>query len=35
MDSNQTDGTDWGEDDGSFKCGTSSTGQAYFIFIRE
>jgi hypothetical protein len=35
MDSNQSDGTDWGEDDGSFKCGTSAAGQAYFIFIRE
>jgi hypothetical protein len=38
MDSNQSDGTDWGEDDSSRKCGTSGlpTGQgAWFIFARE
>ncbi|MCK6575676.1 hypothetical protein L6V77_31865 [Myxococcota bacterium] len=36
MDSNQSDGTDWGEDDGSLKCGTSgvATGQ-WFVFARE
>jgi hypothetical protein len=36
MDSNQGDGTDWGEDDGALKCGASglATGQ-WFIFARE
>jgi hypothetical protein len=36
MDNNQSDGTDWGEDDGSRKCGNSglATGQ-WFIFVRE
>ena len=36
MDSNQNDGTDWGEDDGSKKCGssTASTG-AWFVWFRE
>jgi hypothetical protein len=34
MDSNQNDGTDWGEDDSSLKCG-SSTGSEFFIFMRE
>ncbi|MCA9491314.1 MAG: hypothetical protein KC621_15390, partial [Myxococcales bacterium] len=34
MDSNQADGTDWGEDDGSWKCGTGS-GASWFIFFRE
>ncbi len=37
MDSNQTDGTDWGEDDGSRKCGTNGNagnGQ-WFIWVRE
>ena len=36
MDSNQSDGTDWGEDDGSWKCGVEGlqTG-AWFVFVRE
>jgi hypothetical protein len=36
MDSNQSDGTDWGEDDNSRKCGASglATGQ-WFVFARE
>jgi len=36
MDGNQSDGTDWGEDDGSWKCGTEglATG-AWFVFVRE
>ncbi|MEZ4468192.1 MAG: fibrinogen-like YCDxxxxGGGW domain-containing protein, partial [bacterium] len=36
MDSNQSDGTDWGEDDGARKCGRSglATGQ-WFLFARE
>ncbi len=36
MDSNQADGTDWGEDDGSKKCGTTAPANgAWFIFVRE
>lgn len=35
MDSNQSDGTDWGEDDSSQKCGTSGVGSgAWFIWVR-
>lgn len=36
MDSNQGDGTDWGEDDGTRKCGLSgvASGQ-WFVFARE
>ncbi len=36
MDSNQSDGTDWGEDDSTFKCGMSgiATG-TWFIWVRE
>ncbi|MCA9546474.1 MAG: hypothetical protein KC613_18845, partial [Myxococcales bacterium] len=36
MDSEQSDGTDWGEDDGARKCGRSglATGQ-WFLFARE
>jgi hypothetical protein len=36
MDSNQSDGTDWGEDDSTAKCGTSgvATGQ-WFVYVRE
>ena len=36
MDSDQSDGTDWGEDDTALKCGTSglATGQ-WFVFARE
>ena len=36
MDSDQSDGTDWGEDDSSRKCGTSglSTGE-WHIWVRE
>ena len=35
MDNNQSDGTDWGEDDGAIKCGLNGTGQAWFIFVRD
>ncbi|MCA9540133.1 MAG: hypothetical protein KC620_14645, partial [Myxococcales bacterium] len=36
MDSNQSDGTDWGEDDSSRKCGRSGLGSGqWFIFFRE
>ncbi len=36
MDSNQSDGTDWGEDDSSHKCGRSGLGAGqWFIFFRE
>jgi len=35
MDSNQSDGTDWGEDDGTAKCGTSGvTGASFQIWAR-
>jgi len=34
-DSDQSDGTDWGEDDGVRKCGTNGIGASWFIFIRE
>jgi hypothetical protein len=35
MDSNEADGTDWGEDDGKEKCGAAEVGEAWFIFLRE
>jgi hypothetical protein len=36
MDGNQSDGTDWGEDDGSLKCGVEGLrGGAWFLFVRE
>jgi cysteine-rich repeat protein len=37
MDSNQTDGTDWGEDDGSRKCGSSygGTNASWQIWVRK
>ena len=36
MDSNQSDGTDWGEDDSSLKCGVDGLdGGAWFIWVRE
>ncbi len=35
MDSDMSDGTDWGEDDNVYKCGLSATGQQWFIFVRE
>jgi hypothetical protein len=36
MDSDQSDGTDWGEDDSSLKCGVSGLdGGAWFIWVRE
>jgi cysteine-rich repeat protein len=36
MDSNQSDGTDWGEDDGTRKCGASAlAGGQWFVFARE
>jgi hypothetical protein len=36
MDSNQSDGTDWGEDDGSKKCGREAlAGGQWFVFARE
>ena len=36
MDSNQSDGTDWGEDDNARKCGQSGLGNgAWHIWVRE
>ncbi len=35
MDSNQSDGTDWGEDDTTPKCGNSNTGDVWHIWVRE
>jgi hypothetical protein len=36
MDSDQSDGTDWGEDDGRRKCGSVAPGAgAWFIWYRE
>lgn len=35
MDSNQSDGTDWGKDDHAPKCGLSGRGAAWFLFFRE
>ncbi|MEQ1505937.1 MAG: MopE-related protein [Myxococcota bacterium] len=35
MDSNELDGTDWGEDDARKKCGASDQGDAWFLFVRE
>lgn len=36
MDSNQSDGTDWGEDDSSRKCGTTGlSGGVWHIWVRE
>jgi len=36
MDSDQSDGTDWGEDDSVFKCGVSGiTSGAWFLWVRE
>ncbi len=36
MDSNQSDGTDWGEDDSQLKCGTSGLFDGvWFIWVRE
>ncbi len=34
MDSNQSDGTDWGRDDNTGKCGTSPGGASWFIWVR-
>jgi hypothetical protein len=34
MDSNQSDGTDWGSDDSSAKCGLSGVGNSWFIWVR-
>jgi hypothetical protein len=35
MNSDQSDGTDWGQDDGIRKCGVSGVGEAWYIFVRE
>jgi len=35
MDSNESDGTDWGSDDGTDKCGNASAGKQWFLFVRE
>ena len=36
MDGNQSDGTDWGEDDGILKCGAEGLRSgAWFVFVRE
>ena len=35
-DSNESDGTDWGEDDGILKCGSSNLSSgAWHIWVRE
>jgi hypothetical protein len=34
MDSNESDGTDWGKDDNVRKCGVTNSGEAFFIFVR-
>ncbi len=34
-DANQSDGTDWGEDDNTRKCGFNNFGQVWYIFVRE
>jgi hypothetical protein len=35
MDNNQTDGTDWGEDDSARKCGSVQNGSGYWqIWVR-
>ncbi len=34
MDSDESDGTDWGEDDNNPKCGIRGDGEAWFIFVR-
>lgn len=34
LDSNQYDGTDWGEDDDHIKCGVNNVGAAWFIWVR-
>ncbi|MCB9673699.1 MAG: hypothetical protein H6737_01205 [Alphaproteobacteria bacterium] len=34
MDSNQYDGTDWGEDDDYVKCGITNAGEAWFVWVR-
>jgi Putative metal-binding motif/Fibrinogen beta and gamma chains, C-terminal globular domain len=31
----ESDGTDWGEDDGKSKCALSNSGGAWFVFVRE
>jgi hypothetical protein len=35
MDGNPNDGTDWGEANGTKKCGTSGNGDAFLVFVRE
>ena len=37
MNSNEADGTDWGEDDGAFKCGRQGNVQngQWFVYVRE
>jgi len=34
LDGNESDGTDWGLDDGAVKCATKGAGQAWFLFVR-
>ena len=34
LDSNESDGTDWGLDDGAPKCGAKGDGEAWFLFVR-
>ena len=34
MDSDQSDGTDWGRDDSTRKCGTNGAGASFFIWFR-
>ncbi|WP_373045406.1 fibrinogen-like YCDxxxxGGGW domain-containing protein [Vulgatibacter sp.] len=35
MDSDESDGTDWGMDDGYIKCGARDAGEAWFVWVRE
>ena len=35
MDANESDGTDWGEDDGRRKCGRRDVTGQWFVFVRE
>ncbi|MEQ1568556.1 MAG: MopE-related protein [Myxococcota bacterium] len=35
MNSDESDGTDWGEDDNIAKCGDAGVGGAFFMFVRE
>ncbi len=34
-DGNSSDGTDWGDDDGTGRCATFDAGESWFVFVRE